>query len=165
MEQYGQGLAVDGRTVTCDEGCGDQPVSSITSRQRRGRSLLCLLALSLASSCASLGPDTTAAGDAAVAFHQAVSDQNGSAACALLAPGTLTELEQTVGSSCDQAVLDQDLPGAWTVQDSQAFGRGAQVVLDGDVVFLSIFDGQWRITAAGCEPDGDRPYNCAVKGN
>jgi hypothetical protein len=131
----------------------------------RWRPLLSLSVLILVSSCASLGPDTAVAGDVAAAFHQAVSDQDGSAACALLAPGTVTELEETTGESCDQAVLDQDLPDADTVQDSQAFGRGAQVVLDADVVFLSIFDGQWRITAAGCEPDGDRPYDCAVKGN
>jgi hypothetical protein len=61
-------------------------------------------------------------------------------------------------------VLSQDLPDARDVQESQAFGRGAQVQLDGDVVFLSIFGGQWLITAAGCQSRGERPYDCILKG-
>jgi len=36
--------------------------------------------------------------------------------------------------------------------------------MDGDVVFLAIFDGQWRITAAGCHSRGEQPYDCHVKG-
>ena len=63
-----------------------------------------------------------------------------------------------------EAILAQDLPGAHDVRDSQAFGRGAQVLMDGDVVFLSMFGNRWLITAAGCQPRGDRPYDCTLKG-
>jgi len=47
---------------------------------------------------------------------------------------------------------------------SQAFGRGAQVLMTGDVVFLSKFDDHWSVIAAGCTSRGDRPYDCIVKG-
>ena len=134
--------------------------------RRRWWSLMALVSvLPVMASCASLGPDPVTAGTTAAAFHRAITDRDGAAACALLAPETLAEVEQTTGDSCDQAILTQDLPDAQSVQDSQAFGRGAQVVLDGDVLFLAVFDGQWRVTAAGCEPDGNRPYDCTVKGS
>lgn len=116
------------------------------------------------SSCATLGPDDTTAGEVAVRFHQALTDEDGAAACGMLAPETVRELEQTADTVCNRAVLDADLPAAQTVGDSQAFGRGAQVVMDGDVVFLSLFDGRWQITAAGCQPRDDRPYDCTLKG-
>ena len=115
--------------------------------------------------CSTLGPSENAAGTVAVQFHQAVADGDGTLACSVLAPETVHELEQTAGSSCDEAVLDQDLPDAQTAQVSEAFGHGAQVLMDGDVVFLSLFDGQWKVTAAGCQSRGDRPYDCDLKGN
>lgn len=121
--------------------------------------------LILLTSCASLGPDPLAAADIAVAFHAATTDDDGQAACRLLAPNTESELEDTTDESCDVAVLDQDLPDAEVVNKSQAFGRSAQVQMDGDVVFLAMFDGQWRVTAAGCTPDGEAPYDCVVKGS
>jgi len=137
-------------------------------RTRTGGSLRCAVAAAvvlLVSSCARLGPDETIAGDVAAQFHRALSGGDGTTACSLLAPETVRQLEQTTSTPCDQAVLDQDLPDAQTVQESQAFGRGAQVVMDGDVLFLALFDGQWEITAAGCQPDGDRPYDCTLKGS
>ena len=121
--------------------------------------------MSVVTACSTLGPSDNAAGEVAVRFHQAVATGNGSVACSVLAPETVDELEQTTGSACDQAVLDQDLPDAQSAQVSQAFGHGAQVLMDGDVVFLALFDGQWKITAAGCRSRGDRPYDCDLKGS
>ena len=97
----------------------------------------------LLTSCASLGPDPAAAADIAVDIHSAIVDDDGQAACRLLAPNTVTELEDSTGESCDSAVLDRDVPDAQVVSESQAFGRSAQVQMEGDVVFLAIFDGQW----------------------
>jgi len=119
----------------------------------------------MVSACSTLGPDHSAAAEVATQFHQAISAGDGSTACSVLAPETMQELEQTGGAPCDQAVLGQDLPDAQTVQVSQAFGHGAQVLMDADVVFLALFDGQWKITAAGCHSRGDRPYDCDVKGS
>ena len=137
-----------------------------TGRKRRVLHLtLAVATMSAVTACSTLGPSEGAAGEVAVRFHQAVAAGDGTVACSVLAPETVQELEQTAGSDCDQAVLDQDLPDAQTVQVSQVFGHGAQVVMEGDVVFLAVFDGQWKITAAGCESRGDRPYDCDLKGS
>jgi hypothetical protein len=110
-----------------------------------------VLPLTLVTAC-SAGPDTTAASGVAAAFHRAIQDGDGAAACALLAPATVEDLEGTSAQSCPEAILSQHLPDAQQVQDSEAFGRAAQVLMDGDVVFLSVFGTEWLITAAGCTP-------------
>ena len=84
-------------------------------------------------------------------------------ACALLAPGTLAELEQSFGR-CDKALPDQHLPVGTQVADVDVYGKDAIVRLDKDVVFLARFDDGWRVTAAGCTPRLDRPFTCAIKG-
>lgn len=91
----------------------------------------------MVASCSTLGPDTTAAAGVAVAFHRAIQDRDGSTACGLLGPATKEDLEGSSGQGCPEAILAQDLPEAQDVQDSQAFGRAAQVLMAGDVVFLS----------------------------
>ena len=125
---------------------------------------LAVLPVMLVTSCSTLGPDTAAAAGVASAFHRAVRDGDGHAACAFLAPATVEDLEGTSGQPCPAAILTQDLPEAQDVQDSQAFGRAAQMSMDGDVVFLSVFGDRWLVTAAGCTPRGDRPYDCTLKG-
>ncbi|MGW4897592.1 hypothetical protein ACWEQL_35875 [Kitasatospora sp. NPDC004240] len=45
------------------------------------------------------------------------------------------------------------------------FGQQARAVLEADTVFLSVFSGAWKITAAGCEPRPDMPYRCDLKGD
>jgi len=122
------------------------------------------LPIALMTSCSSLGPDTTSAAGVAAAFHRAIQAGDGNAACALLAPATVEDLEGASRQSCPQAILTQDLPHAGDAQHSQAFGRAAQVLMDGDAVFLSVFADQWLITAAGCTSRGDRPYDCTLKG-
>lgn len=41
-------------------------------------------------------------------------------------------------------------------------GGQAQVRTAGDAVFLALSGDRWVVTAAGCEPQGDRPYDCEV---
>jgi hypothetical protein len=41
-------------------------------------------------------------------------------------------------------------------------GRQAQVRLGGDTVFLARSGDGWVVTAAGCDPRPDRPYDCEV---
>ena len=140
-------------------------VGSCSWRTRRFTlALVAALPVILLASCSTLGPDSTAAADVAVAFHRAVQDGDGNAACGLLAPATVEDLESTSGQPCPDAVLAADLTDAREVQDTQAFGRGAQVLMDGDAVFLAVFDDRWLITAAGCTARGDRPYDCTLKG-
>jgi hypothetical protein len=141
---------------------------------RQGRTVfprlaaLTILALPALAGCAGLAPDAPSAEGVAVAFGAAIAAGNGDEACALLAPGTVEEIESGEGVPCAQAILELGLPGGGQGRSAEAFGRGAIVELDNDTVFL-IGDGDgdlrgWRVTAAGCEPRKDRPYDCTVKG-
>ena len=89
---------------------------------------------------------------------------DGTAACALLAPDTAQQLEQDAGDSCAKAILDEDLPQPSPVSDTAVFGQWAQVRLADDTVFLAVFPGGWRVVAAGCTPQGDKPYDCTLQG-
>ena len=111
----------------------------------------------LVAGCASLAPDEDAAGGVAASFHAALSASDGAAACALLAPATASELD-----SCATAVLG--VPPADGVRSVEAFGRGAQVRMSGDTVFLTQVDGRWMVRAAGCTPRPEQPYDCEVEG-
>ncbi|MGI8723189.1 MAG: hypothetical protein ACR2JG_13285 [Geodermatophilaceae bacterium] len=78
---------------------------------------------------------------------------------------TRTELEDGSEQPCDTAVLAEDIPSTGSVLDVAAYGRNARVVLDGDVVFLSVANGGWRVTAAGCRVQPQAPCDCAVTGS
>jgi hypothetical protein len=140
-------------------------------RQVRGfprLAALAVLALPALAGCSSLAPDAPSAEGVAVAFSSAIDTGNADEACALLAPGTVEEIESSEDAPCEQAILDLGLPGGGEGRSAEAFGRGAIVELDNDTVFL-VGDGDgdvrgWRVTAAGCEPRPERPYDCTVKG-
>jgi hypothetical protein len=124
-----------------------------------------LVAVSAVFGCASVGDRADAAAAVAVRLLQAVDAHDGAAACAVLAPGTADEVQQSASKPCDQAILDDDLPKPGTVVDSAVFGQRAQVRLADDTVFLAMFPGGWRVVAAGCTARGDRPYDCLVQGD
>lgn len=115
--------------------------------------------------CSSLGPDEAAAADVALDFSGALTDGDGSRACELMTEATRTELEQSSKEPCDTAVLAEDIPSAEQVLDIAAYGRNARVVLDGDVVFLSVANGGWRVIAAGCRLQPQAPYDCVLTGS
>jgi hypothetical protein len=99
-------------------------------------------------------------------FTRAVGDKNGAAACALLAPATRAELEQSAGTSCARAIVDENLPQAGAVLASSVFGTMAQVSFSTDVLFLAEFPRGWRVMAAGCAPSPTPgpPYDCQLSG-
>jgi hypothetical protein len=121
--------------------------------------------LGLATGCSSAGPSSSAVDAAAVGFHAAVANGRLTAACALLAPRTLQEVEQSAKAPCPKALADADLPGARAVTTTDVYGTNARVVLTGDTVFLARFGTVWKVTAAGCKPRPDLPYDCDVKGS
>jgi hypothetical protein len=123
--------------------------------------VICLL---LIAGCGSLGNREDAAADTATAFLSAVDGGNGTAACEVLAPETVSEVEQSAGEPCAQAVLGEDLPAPAPVTASEVYGQRALVRLGGETVFLAVFPGGWRVVAAGCTPRGDQPYDCVVQG-
>ena len=126
--------------------------------------VFCALLLLAPAGCGSVGERGDAAAGVALRLLTAVEGRDGSGACATLAPDTLSELEESAGQSCAQAILDEDLPAPGTVTGTDVYGQWAQVRLTGDTVFLGVFPDGWRVVAAGCTPRGNKPYNCAVQG-
>jgi ketosteroid isomerase-like protein len=123
-----------------------------------------VLAASTVAGCGSVGDRQQAASEVAVRLLSAVDRKDSAGACALLAPDTLAELEQSAGKSCAGAILDQDLPRPAAVTGARVYGQWAQVHLEDDTVFLAVFRGGWRVVAAGCRYQGDQPYDCTLQG-
>jgi hypothetical protein len=132
------------------------------SRSAAASSALIMLAALAGCSAGGRG-DPTGPVRAAEAFAAALERGDRSAACALLAPPTRDELEQSQREECPEALQEQDLPSGGDVADMQVFGDEAFARLQGDVLFLSNVGGTWLVSAAGCTPQQDQPYDCEVK--
>ena len=109
--------------------------------------------------CAAAGEQTVAA--TAGRFAGAVARHDGATACTLLTDDARHDAE-TFGRSCAAGLATLPDPGA--VQQVEVWGDTAQVHLAGDTVFLLRFPDGWRVSAAGCAPQGDAPYRCEVRG-
>jgi hypothetical protein len=120
--------------------------------------------LGLATGCSSVGPDSSNADSAARHFYRVLAGRQPGAACSLLAPRTVQELEQSAHASCPAALAHAGLPHAAAVRTTDVYGADARVVLEGDTLFLARFGSQWKVTAAGCDPRPGLPYDCDVKG-
>jgi hypothetical protein len=123
-----------------------------------------MAAVTLTAGCADSRPRRDAVADTAVLLLTAARDGDGTAACAVLAPDTVSALEQSANASCAAAIVDEDLPEPGTARHVRVYGQWAQVVLDDDTVFLAAFPGGWRVVAAGCQPGAERPYDCVLQG-
>jgi hypothetical protein len=97
----------------------------------------------------------------AAAFENPSGDPQGR--CALLTPATLAALESDASAPCAEAITAVPLGGG-TVRAVEVWGDGAQVRLTADTVFLTETGTGWKVTAAGCEPRGEQPYDCEVEG-
>jgi hypothetical protein len=129
---------------------------------RWGRWVLLVGMVLVTAGCGHLGSaENDNASKAALAFEGALDAP--ARACTMLAPGTLSELEDSFGK-CPQSLPDQHLPVATVVDHVDVYGKDAIVRLNRDVVFLARFDDGWRITAAGCTPIENRPFHCILKG-
>jgi hypothetical protein len=123
-----------------------------------------LVAAVATAGCGGPGGREDAASAVAVRLLDAVGRGDGASACAVLAPQTLADLERSADRPCADAVLDEDLPGPGRVTGSDVYGQWAKVRLDDDTVFLAVFRDGWFVVAAGCQPQADRPYDCALQG-
>ncbi|WP_309107540.1 hypothetical protein [Arthrobacter sp.] len=47
---------------------------------------------------------------------------------------------------------------------TEIYGRDAFVEFENDAVFLNSSASGWKITGAGCTPEGESPYKCEVGG-
>ena len=115
----------------------------------------------LATGCGSGHEDAVL--DVGDTYGQAVSSGRWASACALLAPTTRSELQQSAGKPCDQALREEEPPAVSGDPAVHVYGSQAQLKYDGETLFLSQYDGRWRIVAAACEPRSRRPHDCSVK--
>lgn len=102
--------------------------------------------------------------DAAATFQVALGVGAYGRACALLAPGTVEELEQSAGGPCPQALRTQSPAPGGAVRRTDVYGNQARAVLFADTLFLSRFTSGWKVVAAGCEERPREPYQCRIKG-
>jgi hypothetical protein len=115
--------------------------------------------------CGSLAPDSSAAAAAAIAFRSAVRRSDGVAACRLLSPDVVSAVAQSAAKPCSTAIVGSGVGGRSRPLHVDAYGQNARAVFADDVIFLADFPAGWRVTAAGCTPRVDRPYDCSVEGN
>lgn len=131
----------------------------IIGRGRRARHVVLGATAVALTACSGAGPQASAANTVAGSFVAAVGRHDGPAACALLSPSAEQSLTSD-GTACEKAVLEVTTSGRPT--RTQVWGDEAQVVTQGDVIFLMHLSGGWRIRAAGCTPQPDRPFSCQV---
>jgi hypothetical protein len=132
-------------------------------RKRRSLTVVAVgMVLVAASGCGS--PQTDVARSTAVAFERALHAGDTGRACGLLAPKTKSELVESAGKPCPEALAEEGLPEPGTTRKAESFGTMAQVRFERDVLFLAQFQGGWKVLAAGCEERPDRPYDCVVGG-
>jgi hypothetical protein len=94
-------------------------------------------------------------------FAGAIARHDGEAACALLTDDARRGTE-TFGRSCAEQLATLPDPGA--VEQVEVWSDAAQVRLAGDTMFLLRFPDGWRVSAAGCTPEEEAPYQCEVQG-
>ena len=85
------------------------------------------------------------------------------ARCDLLAPATLKTFEKDQTTPCADAIAQLSLDGG-EITSVEVWGGDAQVRMSGDTLFLTETSVGWRISAAGCQPHGEAPYDCEVDG-
>jgi hypothetical protein len=101
----------------------------------------------LLAGCGSGGEDL--ARQAAEAFESALASNDPATACALVVE--------------DADCTSPNLPHG-TVREVRVWGDAAQARTDDDTLFLRETATGWRISGAGCRPNGERPYRCEVGG-
>lgn len=130
-----------------------------------GTAVLAVVLLASVPGCAGANPGTSEAATTALDFHTALASGDYARACGLLIPSAVEKLEAGSAGSCAEKLSQLDVPAAASVQESAAYGRNAQVVMDQDTLFLARSGDGWKITAAGCSSRGERPYDCEVEGD
>ncbi|HYH35804.1 MAG TPA: hypothetical protein VD814_11685 [Nocardioides sp.] len=126
------------------------------------RPLLAVLAAVSTTTLAACASDH-GAGAVAEQLLAAASSGDGAAACSLLSPRTRSELEESSGKPCEEAILEEQLTAEEPVTVS-VFETSAQVRFPTSAVFLARFDSGWRVVAAACTPVPNQPYDCSVQG-
>ncbi|MFF7213008.1 hypothetical protein ACFZAU_21110 [Streptomyces sp. NPDC008238] len=132
---------------------------------RRGyRTVAAIAVFAAVSACGTLAERQDAVSTTAVRFERDLSDRRPESLCSALAPVTRDELEQAAEQPCHEAITGEELPAAGAVRHVDVYGGQALVVLEHDTLFLAHFPTGWKISAAGCTPVPQQPYQCKIKG-
>jgi len=121
--------------------------------------ILVALVTAVVAGCTPTGE--SAAWATASQFETALAAQDHDAACRLLSDEARHRLEMASTRPCPAALAALSLP-AGQARSIETWGGNSQVRLDGSVLFLAEFRAGWRVTAAGCTPRPDQPYDCVV---
>ena len=108
-------------------------------------------------------PHRDAVTAAARSFVEKLAAGDGAGACDMLTDDARSSASGATDASCSDAVTGIKEQGS-DVTGIQVWGDTAQVRIAGDVVFLRLMSGRWRISAAGCTPKPPGPYDCKVGG-
>jgi outer membrane murein-binding lipoprotein Lpp len=108
-------------------------------------------------------PHRDAVVSAARSFVASVTAGDGARACAMLTDDARSSASGATDASCADAVTGVKEHGTG-VSGVQVWGDAAQVRIGGDVLFLRLVSGGWRVNAAGCTPQPQGPYDCKVGG-
>lgn len=126
--------------------------------------LLSAVLLLLTSCSGGRGVDAAPVEAATRAFLAAIHNGQGGVACRLLSPGAIREVQQSERKPCAQAITSVRLKASGGIQRTAVYVRTAEIHLTNSVMFLSPFNGRWKIYAAGCTATSYPPYDCAVQG-
>lgn len=122
------------------------------------------VAVVMVGGCGAVSERRDEARAAAERFEQALAARQYAQVCHALADVTRQEVEQSAGGPCEKGMSQANAPDGGSVIHVDVHGRQARAVLTGDTLFLSRFPDGWKVMAAGCTPQPDRPYQCEIKG-
>jgi hypothetical protein len=88
------------------------------------------------------------------------------AACSLLQSKTQEETARSGDAgTCEGQLEKAQITDPGKLLGTEQYGRNAFVEFEHDTVFLAASDAGWKITGAGCTPNGEEaPYTCEVGG-
>ena len=132
------------------------------------RSLLILAAASaLATSGCGRAEDEAAVRATAQRFLGAYQGGEGAVACAQLSEQARKKLESDERKPCTQAIAGVMLEPGSITRIEVSLDNAKVDLSSGQTAFLSDERSGWRVSAAGCEPEGgkpaDRPFDCEVE--
>jgi hypothetical protein len=96
-------------------------------------------------------------------FFAAVDRREGRAACRRLSEEASSKLESSEKRPCPRAVLGVGLSGSGVTKVEVFITSARADLADGEAAFLDKTPGGWKISAAGCKPRGDMPYDCELE--
>jgi hypothetical protein len=125
-------------------------------------SVLSLVGLAVVMLAGCADPREDAVASVARSFAADLASGDFSAACSQLAPATRERVER--GASCPAMLAQHPPVETGASLSSQVWGDRAQVRMSTDALFLTETSAGWKVSAAGCQPRGDAPYDCQLEG-